>query len=251
MNFECYSRWDELPDSANALFEQAEKDSVFFSRLWFESLSSCGLDDKQALALVCVVAGNEVMAILPLARNAGNTWYALKHNYTPAYSLLLADHDQAQVLACLAEGLCRLALNGLILEPIAPDDGKLNALQGAMESAGFRCDRFFRGYNWIYRVQGQSYKDYMAGRPTRLRNTIARKQRKLDREHGYEIRLLAERMYHRPWWIIMRFILPAGSRTNSASNLWIGLWRVFLQRTGAGLGFSMSRNSLLRHSYGS
>lgn len=29
----------------------------------------------------------------------------------------------------------------------------------------------------------------MAGRPSRVRNTIARKQRKLEREHGYSIRL--------------------------------------------------------------
>ena len=38
-------------------------------------------------------------------------------------------------------------------------------------------------------MQGQSYDDYMAARPAWLRNTIFRKQRKLDREHGYEIRL--------------------------------------------------------------
>jgi hypothetical protein len=31
MKFVCYSYWDQLPDSANALFEQAEKDSIFFS----------------------------------------------------------------------------------------------------------------------------------------------------------------------------------------------------------------------------
>jgi hypothetical protein len=38
-------------------------------------------------------------------------------------------------------------------------------------------------------VQGQSYADYIAARPANLRNTISRKQRKLAREHGYDIRL--------------------------------------------------------------
>jgi hypothetical protein len=63
------------------------------------------------------------------------------------------------------------------------------SLQRALETYGFGCERIFRLYNWIYRVQGQSYEDYLGARPARLRNTISRKKRKLDREHGYEIRI--------------------------------------------------------------
>ena len=48
MKFECYSSWDQLPDSANALFEQGEKDSIFFSRPWFTNLAAA-LDDDQAI----------------------------------------------------------------------------------------------------------------------------------------------------------------------------------------------------------
>jgi len=189
MKFVCYTDWDQLPDTANVLFEQGEKDSIFFSRPWFESLSIAALDGDQTMLLACVVAGDKVMAILPLAKNAGNTWYSLKHRYTPHFSLLLADDDQEQVLACLAEGLSRLPPLGLILEPVADDDSNLNSLQRAMESAGFTCSRTFRHYNWVYRVQGQSYEGYMASRPANLRNTIYRKKRKLEREHGYDIRL--------------------------------------------------------------
>ena len=58
-----------------------------------------------------------------------------------------------------------------------------------MQTAGFTCEYIFRHYNWIYRVQEQSYEDYIAARPARLRNTITRKSRKLLREHGYEVRL--------------------------------------------------------------
>jgi hypothetical protein len=89
MKFVCYSDWEQLPDSANALFEQAAKDSIFFSRPWFESVAAATLDDDQAMALACVVAGNKVMAILPLMKSAGKTWYSIKHRYTSLYSLLL------------------------------------------------------------------------------------------------------------------------------------------------------------------
>ncbi|MCK5723564.1 MAG: GNAT family N-acetyltransferase, partial [Gammaproteobacteria bacterium] len=152
------------------------------------------------MALVCVVAGNKVMAILPLMKCVGNTWYALKHRYTSLYSLLLTDHDQfenqlqlqQQVLACLSQGLSQLPVNAFLLEPVADDDSNLNDFQRSMETDGFSCDRIFRQYNWIYRVQGQSYQDYMAARPAKLRNTISRKKRKLEREHGYEIGLFTD-----------------------------------------------------------
>ena len=192
MKFVCYTDWDQLHDSANALFERGEKDSIFFSRPWFENLTRA-LDHDQTLVLACVVAGKNVMAILPLIKSIGNNFLSLKHRYTTHYSFLLADpendQDQQQILSCLVQGLNQLPLHSLLLEPIAKDDNRIVGLQGVMESAGYRCERFFRSYNWIYHVQGRSFKDYMADRPARLRNTISRKKRKLDREHGYEIRL--------------------------------------------------------------
>ena len=188
MQFVCYTDWEQLPGSANALFERGEKDSLFFSRPWFECLTAV-LDDDQAMVLASVISDDKVMAILPLVKSDGNAWYSLKHRYTTHFSLLLADDDQQQVLTCLVEGLNQLPLKALLLEPVADNDNRMNALQQVMETAGYRCEKYFRLYNWIYHVQGQTYKDYMAGRPARLLNTITRKQRKLEREHGYEFRL--------------------------------------------------------------
>lgn len=189
MKFECYTGWDQLPESTNTLFAQAEKGSLFFSRPWFESLTAVALDDDHSMALACVVDGNNVMAILPLMKCAGKTWYSLKHRYTSLYSLLLADDNQQQVLTCLVQGLSQLPIQAFIFEPVADNDSRLDGLQRMMETAGFSCGHNFRHYNWIYRVQGQSYEDYIAARPAKLRNTISRKKRKLEREQGYEIRL--------------------------------------------------------------
>lgn len=188
MKFVCYTDWEQLPESANTLFEQAEKDSLFFSRPWFENLTTA-LDDDQAMVLACVEAGNRMLAILPLVKRAGDQFVSLKHRYSTHFSLLLADEDQQRILTCLVQGLEQLPLRSLLLEPVAKDDNRINGLQKVLEEAGFKYERHFRFYNWIYRVQGQLYKDYLATRPARLRNTISRKMRKLEREHGYDIRL--------------------------------------------------------------
>ena len=190
MRFVLYSDWSQLPESAAALFAQAEKDSIFFSRAWFECLTATALEDDHRMALACVVSGDKVMAILPLMEGTANkSWYALRHGFTPLHGLLLADDDQERVLSFLAKALSQSSVNGLLLEPIDDDDGDLNRLQGFLETSGFSCEHIFRSYNWIYRLHGKSYADYMAGRPAQLRNTISRKARKLERNHGYEIRL--------------------------------------------------------------
>lgn len=193
MKFVCYTKWEQLPESANTLFAQGEKDSIFFSRAWFENLTAVAFEKDQSMSLACVLDDNKMMAILPMIKCAGYTWYSLKHRYTSLYSLLLADNDlidvQRRVLDCLSQGLSLLPITAFLLEPVADNDNNLNNFQRSMEALGFTCDRIFRHYNWIYRVQGQSYEEYMAARPSNLRNTISRKKRKLEREHGYEIRL--------------------------------------------------------------
>lgn len=144
------------------------------------------------MALACVLDEESVMAILPLMHCAGvNTWYALRHGFTPLYSLLLTDDVKEQVLSCLAHGLSQLPHNALLLEPVASDDSNLIGLARHLEHAGFSCEYTFRDYNWVYHLHRQSYQEYMEGRPAVLRNTIVRKMRKLEREHSYEIRLFS------------------------------------------------------------
>jgi hypothetical protein len=189
MEFASYTNMDQLPESADMLFAQGEKDSMFFSRPWFENLAHTVIQDAQAMLLACVVDGGKVLAILPLMKRAGDTWYSLRHRYTSLYTLLLAENDRQEILACLVQGLRTLPIDSLLLEPIAENDSRVNGLQRSMEASGFTCHRSFRFYNWVFRVRGQCYEEYMADRPARVRNTIARKERKLEREQGYNIRL--------------------------------------------------------------
>lgn len=189
MEFVCYTGLEQLPESATALFAQAGKESVFFSRSWFENLLKNGLDDDQTPLLSCVVEGDNVLAMLPLLRRDGENYYPLKHLYTSLYTLLIAEDRQQVVLACLARGLRQLPVQSLQLDPVEEEDRNLQSLQVAMASAGFSCERYFRFRNWIHRVEEASFADYMLARPSRVCNTIARKKRKLEREHGYHIRL--------------------------------------------------------------
>jgi len=187
MEFACYTEWAQLPESANTLFADAEKESVFFSRTWLESLTQNALEDDQSILLACVVERGRVLAILPLMGRDSEHWHSLGHIYSSLFSLSLAKNNRRAVLACLVEGLNQLPVYSLRLAPVAENDDRLRSLQQAMETSGFSCHRYFRFYNWTHRFQGETFADYMAARPAKVRNTIARKQRKLEREHGYRI----------------------------------------------------------------
>lgn len=189
MQFVCYSDWGELPSGVTALFERSAADSVFFSRAWFENLISTTLAGKQSLMLACVVDKNEVLAMLPLSCENDGYYSALTHLYSSLFSLLLAEHKQLQIVRCLVNGLESLGVVSLRLQPLAEDDSAVGLLQQVMESSGFDCYRRAKFYNWFYPVNGASYQDYIAARPARVRNTLARKQRKLEREQNYSIRL--------------------------------------------------------------
>ncbi|NEV61421.1 GNAT family N-acetyltransferase [Thiorhodococcus minor] len=191
MKLVTYHAVEELPETADALFAEADKQSMFLSRPWLENLTQTGLRDGETALFACVVDQDSVLAILPLMTRGGDTWYALKHRYTSLYSLLLTDENRQAILDYLVQGLVASGLDAFLFEPVCENDVGLGALRASMESAGFTCHQSFRFYNWVHSVRGQSYREYMASRPARLRNTIERKKRKLQREQGYEIRLLS------------------------------------------------------------
>lgn len=200
MRFKCYKDWEQLPDSAASLFDPCGKASMFFTREWFETLSATALEEGQSLLLVAVVSGtggvdeaeagkSRLLALLPLLESTDEHWRSCSHRYTALYSLLLTEDRQDDVLNCLTEGLTQLPFQVLRLEPVADDDSNLQKLQSALESRGFECHRNFFFYNWYHLTKGQSFEVYMAARPAKLRNTIARKRRKLERERDCSIRM--------------------------------------------------------------
>lgn len=192
MEFVCYDEWNQLPDSADSLFARASKDSIFFSRPWFENLIRNTPDLCRNILLACVVEDGNVLAILPLEKRSGEHWYALTNLYSSLYTLFLDERRPQEVTECLAQGLVKLKFSLLRLDPVAEDDRNLRHFEQAMESLGVSCQRRFRFYNWLHRTRGQFFTEYMQARPARVRNTIARKARKLEREHGYTIRLFSD-----------------------------------------------------------
>ena len=125
-----------------------------------------------------------------MVRRAEGSLSSLSNNFTTLYSLLITNNDQQDaILTCLADGLFQISFQPIRFEPIDTNDGNMTRLRQSLESCGFQSHPYFRFYNWMHPLNGQSFDEYMAERPANLRNTIRRKQHKLEREHDYDIRL--------------------------------------------------------------
>jgi len=195
MEFVSYTSWNQLPESADVLFLQGAKESIFFSRPWFENLQATTLEEGQSLLFACVIENESVLAILPIMTRENGYWHSFSNYNSSLFNLLLADDNQGnqqKIICCLVEGLNQLPFVQLKLEPIAEDDSNMKNLQRVMEALDYTCLHSYRFVNWFHPTKNQSYQSYMANLSGKVRNTVARKQRKLEREHGYEIRLFID-----------------------------------------------------------
>lgn len=193
MNFVTYKQWNQLPESANDLFAENERISLFLSRTWLENLSTHSLKEDQSLLLVCVLEVDHMLAILPMLECSQGSLSALSNRFTTLHSLLISkDGPKHDILACLANGLSHMRAQPIRFEPIDKEDDNMTQLGNVIQANGFHSQSFLRFYNWTHPVNGQSFEDYMAQRPANLRNTIKRKQSKLEREHDTDIQLYTD-----------------------------------------------------------
>jgi hypothetical protein len=192
MEFVCYDHWDELPENCCKFCSLVGRNSVFFSQPWFKNLIENSHNGEQSIFLASVLDNNRLVALLPLENRGGGHYYSLKHLYTSLSTLLIEGSHKQEILGCLVQGLIQLPLKFLQIDPIAHDDSDMQMFQSMLESHGFRCQRNFRFYNWYHITDGESFSNYFDTRPSRVRNTVSRKQRKLKREHSYKIRLYTD-----------------------------------------------------------
>lgn len=121
---------------------------------------------------------------------------ALANYYTslfqPVFSVDVGSQDDvaASVVAALGEGA--LVWDEMSLEPMAGDSPFVAAFLRELCRDGYPHTVTECFTNWYLRVEERSYELYEQSLPSKLRNTLLRKERKLEREQGYTISLVQD-----------------------------------------------------------
>ena len=162
------------------------------SLAWFEIFSEHLLDADESIRVPLSSSGN-CHSALPLTVRKGEV--ASLTNYYSAYFAPVAspEGNGREHVGQLA----RLTLDDvsdwhtLDLNPIDRDSEWAREFAAVLRANRCYVTEYFRFGNWFLDVAGRSFDEYFAGLPGKLRNTIKRKQNKLNREKGFEFELVS------------------------------------------------------------
>lgn len=157
---------------------------------WFELLQRhCPQPGSQLwLPSVSDAAGT---THLPLLERRPGHFESLSNYYAALYApVSTAPESSAAHALALAARIQRGRVASLKLHPLDPQDPFWPALSAALREQGYWVDRYFTFGNWYHPCAGQRWNEYLASRPSRLRNTIVRTQRRLLQRADCRLQLI-------------------------------------------------------------
>ncbi len=195
---------ENLPKSFNKLLECNLDKSFFFSKLWFKNFEQTVINTdpcKEVLIYYAETSDSEPLMILPLyitkSSNILSTRMieSVSNYYTSLFSPIYTDKFLletvfAQILIFINEN--RPNHDGILLKPLAKDSVSFNIILRVLKKQGYSCDNFFCFGNWYYKVQEKNYNQYVFNLPSKLRNTIKRKYRKLQQKSSFRLEILTD-----------------------------------------------------------
>lgn len=189
----------ELPADARALFACAARRSLFYSAAWFELFEQqVGAKNGETLYLYHRTAqATDVVVPLWQAHARGRFYQprrlcALSNYYTTFYSPLLGPTADAGLRACAAWLRERAQWDVLELMPLCQGEAALPALEQAFGAEGYAVSRYHCFGNWFQRTEGVSYEQYLAERPSKLKETLRRRANKLSKEKTHRYVLITD-----------------------------------------------------------
>lgn len=152
--------------------------SVFCTRDWFANLHAHGLEAVPSLSELRLPA--DQTGCLPLLDD-GDELSALSNYYSSLYG------PMGELPRNLTDFLREHKRPIINLRPLDPCAREFLQLKTALADAGYWVDDYFCFGNWYYDVAGRSFADYMAERPSQLRNNLQRGKGKLNKNGAWRI----------------------------------------------------------------
>ncbi|MGE0581070.1 MAG: GNAT family N-acetyltransferase [Steroidobacteraceae bacterium] len=186
------SSFESLPESARALCSALAQDRWFDSLDWFACLHGTAMgttvqlrvyvvSDERGEALACLFCCVHAQQPRELA--------SLTNYYTMEFGPIVKDTaDAAEACAALARhiGAERPRWHSVRLDYLKDSGPATSIFIDALGQHGLAVHRHHQYQNWYLDCRDTGFDAYYASRPSRLRNTIERKGRKLQKTHQVE-----------------------------------------------------------------
>ena len=170
------ARYHDRVNVLQELFAKSALASPFDRAEWYALLAETGLTP-----LIAIASDAGESAALALTENKGRIT-PLRNWYSFTWRQLAPDGPHGDRL--LVEIARQLKTRGhrITLEPVPEEDSSATRLSQAFTEAGWRVEVTRCDINHILHVNGQSFAEYWAERPGKLRTTFKRKAKKVEVE---------------------------------------------------------------------
>jgi hypothetical protein len=201
-----YKGLKSLPEGYEAVFQQAGRRNIFFSKPWFENFEQTILGPNESAIIYGVEenhSSKRALGILALKSSeerpklfSPRTIEGLSNYYTAHFGPILIDDcdDIFGVSNALAFALWdhRHSWDVLRLAPLDPKSLSYETLLIALRQRGMLVQTYFCFGNWYLDVNGRTYNDYVQTLPSILKETIRRKGKRLDKRKGVRIEIITD-----------------------------------------------------------
>ncbi|AZP12402.1 GNAT family N-acetyltransferase [Undibacterium parvum] len=197
-----FMQLDSLPEAYRTLMSEAESASNFFSSYaWLQTLHAHSLGAEHSLRLYGLEKNGQPLLLLPLCFNSHQrsvfqapALLAASNYYSSLFSLIRASEPAATqdelnfLLHHIAQEVPRWG--SLDLHPLALEARQLPTMEIACRAAGMAVQRYFCFGNWYLKLNGRSFPEYFESLPSRLKNTLKKKQKQASKNHNLQFKLV-------------------------------------------------------------
>jgi len=176
--------FDRLASRHTAVFSKSSRDSFFALPVWYDLMALYGVPPATEVRVYTDVRPASVM--VPLARTTAQDRGRILASLTNAHSL---EHGILHVPGANLEMGLEVILSEILAErpqwdcltlaELDPRDPSYASLLAAVRRAGMLVECHFSSGTWYEGTAGLGFAEYLAARPSELRNTWRRKHRKL------------------------------------------------------------------------
>jgi len=159
-----------------ALLSPAQQQAPFDRLEWMKGLAA----ECRMPPLMAAARDGHSVAVLPLSK-ASDQLVGLSNYYTFRYRPLISacENGARELIAALARDLADRT-HRITVNSVPEEDGSASLLEQAFEGASWTVLREQSDTDHIPRVGGQSWAEYHAGLPGKLRSTIKRESRNVQ-----------------------------------------------------------------------
>jgi hypothetical protein len=189
-----YNKFEELPESYRAIFEEAGQKSVFLTLPWFRHFAQTALDTGDEIRIygICGAHCANTPAGLFVARKLGRKsgvslrkLAALTNYYSPLFAphLALTGGSDGEKLRTLATAIAedRPRWDAIEIKPLDVQAPYFSDFVQAFKAQGFVVQTFFYAGNWCEPINGRSFREYFEGLRSSVRNIARSKNKKIER----------------------------------------------------------------------